>query len=573
MNFKRIAAAAGAVLMISSNAFAAEVDVNKRKDDLNYLYDTLKEVHPNIFYNNDEEIFSERISEIEKKLPYDSDTEFMLDLQSLVSLVGDSHTSLTISMDDADVFPVNMTKYDGKWTLTLAPEEYKECVGMRVDTIAGYSVDALCQKFAYIFSVDNKEVLEYRFSKNFYVDDFLSYLGVKKHGEPLKIQGHDDNGKKYEMTVNSVSIQSISDVKLAKLSDMRTAVPATEYNGEYYSSKPLNNSAYYIQYNKCDVDPDFPIDKFEDKVKNELNSGNYSQIIIDIRNNGGGSDGVIQNTLKIIKDYADKNGSEIYGLIGERTFSSAIINSVMIKEMGGYLVGVPTGGSVNHFGAVKGFKLPNSGLKVGYSTKMIWLSDFMDAAQGYDIEALQPDLVVYESIEDYINGIDTVVETVLAKPEIKEYETGKQLYMTRGGLVTELYKLSGDSMNTYPDVEFYDVFPFSETYKPICWAVKNGIAVGDGTGMFLPAKKITREEAAVIIDRFLDYMKIEKTSSKEIAYEGVSDWASASVNNIVSMGIMETESGDFKAKDNITKDCGITDRVSEIIGKADNGLK
>ena len=114
---------------------------------------------------------------------------------------------------------------------------------------------------------------------------------------------------------------------------MRTAVPATEYNGEYYSSKTLNNSAYYIQYNKCDVDPDFPIDKFEDKVKNELNSGNYSQIIIDMRNNGGGSDGVIQNTLKIIKDYADKNGSEIYGLIGERTFSSAIINSVMIKEM------------------------------------------------------------------------------------------------------------------------------------------------------------------------------------------------------------------------------------------------
>jgi len=31
---------------------------------------------------------------------------------------------------------------------------------------------------------------------------------------------------------------------------------------------------------------------------------------------------------------------------------------------------------------------------------------------------------------------------------------------------------------------------------------------------------------------------------------------------------METESGDFKAKDNITKDCGITDRVSEIIGKS-----
>ena len=103
---------------------------------------------------------------------------------------------------------------------------------------------------------------------------------------------------------NTVSYTHL-DVYKRQLSDMRTAVPATEYNGEYYSSKPLNNSAYYIQYNKCDVDPDFPIDKFEDKVKNELNSGNYSQIIIDMRNNGGGSDGVIQNTLKIIKDYAE----------------------------------------------------------------------------------------------------------------------------------------------------------------------------------------------------------------------------------------------------------------------------
>ena len=55
-----------------------------------------------------------------------------------------------------------------------------------VDTIAGYSVDALCQKFAYIFSADNKEVLEYRFSKNFYVDDFLSYLGVKNMESLLK---------------------------------------------------------------------------------------------------------------------------------------------------------------------------------------------------------------------------------------------------------------------------------------------------------------------------------------------------------------------------------------------------
>lgn len=571
MNLKRVAAAAmGLALTFSSMVFASEIDTEGRMEDLNYLYDTLKEVHPDIFYNTDEKDFLEKKAEIEKRIPYESDMYFSLDLQSLVSLVGDAHTSISISAEDASLFPVSMVKYDGEWTLALAPEDYADCIGMRIDTIAGYPVDELCKMFSAVFSADNYEVLEYRFSKNFYVDEFLSYLGVKELGEPLKIQVHGENGEKYELSVNSVSVDDISGVKMTRLSDMRSATPKTEKNVEYYSSEPIGEKAYYIQYNKCAVDPEFPIEKFEEKVENELNSGAYSQILIDMRNNGGGSDGVIQGVLKIVKDYADKNGSKVYGLIGERTFSSAIINSVMIKEMGGFLVGVPTGGSVNHFGSVNSFSLPNSGINVGYSTKMIWLSDYMDAAQGYLIEALQPDLIVYQSLEDYVNGIDTVVNTVLNDPPIKKYETGRTLYMTRGGLVTELYKLSEDTGKEYPAAEFYDVFSFSETYKPICWAAANDISAGTGDGLFAPARKITREEAAAIIDRFLKYMGVN-TDGNEISDDrsDIGAWARQHVANVVSIGIMSMDNGDFRAKENITKDeCGeIINKLADMLDK------
>lgn len=66
-------------------------------------------------------------------------------------------------------------------------------------------------------------------------------------------------------------------------------------------------------------------------------------------------------------------GTEVVGLIGETTFSSAIINAVELQEMGAALVGDLTSGSVDHFGSVGSFRLPNSGLQVGCSGSiLIW---------------------------------------------------------------------------------------------------------------------------------------------------------------------------------------------------------
>lgn len=573
MKLKKFTAALlGATMLCSSTAFAAELDTKAKTEDLNYLYETLKSVHPDIFYNNTEERFLEKKAEIEQGLDGTSDLEFVIDLQSLVSLVGDSHTKISIGADKAHLFPVNMAEYDGKWTLVLAPEEYRECLGMEIDTIAGLPIDELCQRFSALFSSDNSDNLKYQFSKNFYVQEFLEYLNVIKDGEPLKLTVHNENGDKIELTVNPFAYEDINSVKFAKITDLVKGAPATEYDGDkYYFAKPLNETAYYIQYNRCMEDPTSPIADFEKQVYTDLNSGSYTQILIDLRNNGGGSDGVIQPTLKIIKDYADKNNATVYGLIGQRTFSSAIINSVMIKEMGGYLVGVPTSGSVNHFGEVGSFNLPNSGIRVSYSNKMIWLGDYLDAAQGYGIESLKPDLTVYESLEDYLNGIDTVVEAVLKNPEIHEYSSGKPLYLTRGGLVTYLYEIAAEAgKGGYEGVsDFYDVFPFAENYDAVCWAEKNNIISGVSDEEFGPSKLVTREAAAVIIDRFMDFMEADlQAGNAELSdSDKISGWAEQSVNKVVSAGIIETQNGAFNPSGNISEEDGslLAQRVKDLI--------
>jgi hypothetical protein len=68
-------------------------------------------------------------------------------------------------------------------------------------------------------------------------------------------------------------------------------------------------------------------------------------------------------------------------------------------------VGEATGGEPNHYGEVKQFKLPNSGITVRYSTKYFhWLDE--------DVNTLEPDQVIAETFAAYRQGNDPVLEWI-----------------------------------------------------------------------------------------------------------------------------------------------------------------
>lgn len=74
--------------------------------------------------------------------------------------------------------------------------------------------------------------------------------------------------------------------------------------------------------------------------------------------------------------------------------------------------------------------------------------------------------------------------------------------MTRGMLVTALGRLAGVNGKDYDTNSFSDVQKDS-TYRPyIEWAYSKGIVYGIGDGTFAPDKSITREEMAVILERY-----------------------------------------------------------------------
>ena len=209
----------------------------------------------------------------------------------------------------------------------------------------------------------------------------------------------------------------------------------------------------------------------------------------------------------------DEDGCELVGLIGENTFSSALINAVEIQEMGGKLAGEPTGGSVCHFGAINVFSLPNSKVRGQVSSKYIDLNTLLDAAAGRGVETLEPDEPLSQTLEDTLNGVDTVVQYLLTR---KTYVTSLPIDgapLTRGRFIGQLYKAAGS-----PEVEMGKALPFADSlgiewYLPaLAWAKENGIAGGGKDGSFFAARPLTWREAAVFLSRTADVLEIPDPS-------------------------------------------------------------
>lgn len=526
--------------------------VQQRQEDLNILYDTLKRGHPDLFANTPEEEFLARKGEIEKSLATASDQIFALDLQSLAAMVGDSHTTMALGglAQTMRYYPMALTWRDGAWYLTTAPAEGKALLGRQVTAVNGRTMEQVVEAFGAVLSADNQVKLRRQYRQTCNVADFYEYLGLAEKGEPLALALA--GGESLELA--PVAVEELGRMDLAQLG-ASLPQPATAGQDQNYLAFPLNDSAYYIQYNNCMEDPDLPMEDFAGQVRAELEAGDYHRVLLDFRNNGGGSDGVIWPLLEALRQEMDR-GTEVVGLIGEATFSSAIINAVELQEMGAALVGDLTSGSVDHFGSVGSFRLPNSGLQVGCSRKYIDLGTLLDADAGRGVEPLEPDVLVPQTMEDTLEGRDTAVDWLLAHPQRLERKEYPDAPLTRGRFAALLWQAAGRP--DAQDVEIADALGIEWYLPALCWAVESGVSAGTGEGGFQAARPITRQEAAVMAVKAaqLSGRSGQGEFTEPADEDQIAPWALEGVRQALSLGLMELQGGAFRPLDPMTRSEG-----------------
>ena len=146
--------------------------------------------------------------------------------------------------------------------------------------------------------------------------------------------------------------------------------------------------------------------EFEKEVLQALKKQQIDKLVFDMRYNAGGNSMQGTKFIKKLCKMRLKGEGKFYVVIGRKTFSSAIINTVdFMKNTEVLIVGEETGGRPNHFGEVKRFVLPESKLVVNYSSKYFILLE-------KDIPTITPDILTPFSFVQYMNGIDPALEGI-----------------------------------------------------------------------------------------------------------------------------------------------------------------
>lgn len=193
--------------------------------------------------------------------------------------------------------------------------------------------------------------------------------------------------------------------------------------------------------------------------------------------------------------------------------------------------------------------ITNGQYQDGFVTFMInHLSKF---AIGYhqvefaDVTGWEKEYVTYLAARGIINGIG-------------DSKFAPKNYVTRAEFVKMLAVLSGEMITEDAETSFSDVDK-NEWYAPyVAWAAKNGYVLGTSEKTFAPKDKITREQMAVIIDRFAKTNDYHLNNTEEPkAFTDAADISGYAKEAVMIMKKSEIISGKsnnvFAPKENATR--------------------
>ncbi len=139
---------------------------------------------------------------------------------------------------------------------------------------------------------------------------------------------------------------------------------------------------------------------------------------------------------------------------------------------------------------------------------------------------------------------------------VADEEFAPKLEVSRAMIVTVLGRLSNVDVTGYTN-NFQDVEDGVWYTNYVTWAKESGIASGVTDSTFSPKDNLTREQLAVIVNNYLNYLGydiIVENNDGFVDDSDISPWASESVYALKSIGLVSgDQNGSYNPKSNLTR--------------------
>jgi C-terminal processing protease CtpA/Prc len=384
----------------STKPYLAEGRDEKWIKDIEYIEKVLPKVHKNLYFNITEKAFLGQLEELKKKVPVYSEDEIEIELSKIVASVGDSHSGSNIGTED--IYPIELFWFDEGIYITNTSKEYEELLDAKIITLNDKKIEEVAKTIKPLLAAANE---------NWFKTQVVYYISIPKVLKYFKAI----NTEELELSVQLISGE-IKKIKMKPVkykeyvqidrSNVQVPIYKTHTNENYWYEYLKDEKILYINYNSCREMREKPFEIFSKEVWEFTENHEIEKLVLDIRNNRGGSSPILNPFIKKLKKSKFNKEGSLYVVIGKDTYSSAILNALTLrKETRAYFVGENTGGSPNHYGEVKQFELPNSKRKIRYSTKYFnWSKENEDT--------IKPDMLIKESYENYKKASDPVLEWI-----------------------------------------------------------------------------------------------------------------------------------------------------------------
>lgn len=378
--------------------------------------------YSDVFYNPEHrQTFIDEINGLIFKIPELSDTEILFALQKLVATLNDAHTSISIPLDE--YIPIGFEVfYENGYPVYRAsylPVKYEYAIFAALEGINDFSVYQVIDRMKPYLSYENKYYLASLLSGSGYpgyfaCTDLLLIAGIIQNpDDPVYYHLRNSAGLKLTLKLESYHSSEFDQLEIVGCTHELTYPDIYgESETQFYHYRMIPESdMMYVRFNEFTPMPNYPVLNFGNDILREIrDAGGVKKLVVDLRNNPGGSQTLgFPEFITVLQRLAV---DQIYVLIDHDTFSCAIIMASRIKVSipETILVGTPAGQPPNFYaGMFDGdYTMPNSEVICRVPTAYYFMMP------DYEYDALMPDICIFPTIEDFANGVDTVLEAVKA---------------------------------------------------------------------------------------------------------------------------------------------------------------
>jgi hypothetical protein len=364
-----------------------------------------------LFFQLSQSRFEQEVRDLRNAIPSLTDAEIVVGMMRITALVGDAHTTVdTSAWPGFSQLPLRFDWFSDGLYVVAASEEHRNALGTRLLRLGNSPVQAAVDALAEVIPHENQAWLMAQLPAFLSVPEILQSRLVVPNASLVTLELQTRSGNVFPIEAAS---QPRGTVQLIEAGTEELPLYRQRPEDNYWFTFVEEPRVLYLLYRRASDMASEPVTRFSQRFFDFLDSNPVQAIVIDLRDNGGGNSSLLEPFLVGLEQRPQWSGGDgLYTIIGRSTFSSALINAIELQSRTrAILVGEPTGGKPNHFGEVRSFNLPNSRLRVTYSTR------FFRLLPDRDPPSLEPDIGVELSSEDYLSGRDPVLQMIVSFTE------------------------------------------------------------------------------------------------------------------------------------------------------------